>query len=227
MATQTDRDDWILIKDLFQKGYSLAAIRQAVPEAPHESNICRRAKKEGWIRATRQKPPGTRKRSLTRKPEPVAETQQAKPGKPLEWVKTPLSTSRSCLRDNSDLKVQVIESLKAGSTFKIAAAAAGVNEGTLINWRRADPDFETACRQARAQWAQSRIENVNVAADEDWRAATWLLERHPETRDEFRGAEAAKGGGLTVVLNIPRSDAELRQVQGAIIDQLPEKSGPD
>jgi hypothetical protein len=209
-------ETWTQIKDLWQRGYGLVRIAEAIPNSPHISNISRRAKREQWIRI-HKKAPGAKPAKSAKQEKQADGATQTVPVR--AWVPTGLSDKRNSLLDKDDLKLQVIESLKEGSTFKIASAAAGVKENTLIGWRKADPEFETACRQARAQFAQRNIARVNNAASEDWRAATWLLEKHPDTREEFKSAETAKGGGgIQVILQIPRSADEARDIVGQVIE---------
>jgi len=218
-------DTWVQVKDLWQRGFSLVAIAETVPGSPHISNISRRAKKEQWIRVRKKAPTARPAKSAKQEKRSERATQTVQPR---PWVATDLSDKRNSLSDKDDLKLQVIESLKEGSTFRIAAAAAGVNENTLKNWRTADADFETACRQARAQFAQRNIARVNDAASEDWRAATWLLEKHPDTREEFKSAETAKGGGgIQVILQIPRSADEARDIVGQVIEHGRAEALPD
>ena len=55
---------------------------------------------------------------------------------------------------------------------------------------------------------------INRSAERgDWQASKWAMERHPETRDDYR--DQGRSGGVTVVINVPRPDIkDLGQLLG-------------
>ncbi|HEX3456841.1 MAG TPA: hypothetical protein VHR97_02710 [Candidatus Baltobacteraceae bacterium] len=72
----------------------------------------------------------------------------------------------------------ILETLKYGGTWVMAAAAAGISPDTLVNWRDADPAFSEACAGARARGASELLDRIREEAKTgDCRYATWLLER--------------------------------------------------
>lgn len=90
-----------------------------------------------------------------------------------------------------DVADKVIEILRLGGFMESAAAAVGVHRATLYAWielgdperegaRKADEPyrrFRERVEQARAEVEQQAAALVVKAAQEDWRAAAWYLER--------------------------------------------------
>lgn len=80
----------------------------------------------------------------------------------------------------------VIDAVRAGLSYKLAAHRAGVSYDTLNRWRRAgdfpgaSPELCGFCerlRQAEAQAAERHVSNIEAAGQKDWKAAAWFLER--------------------------------------------------
>jgi transposase len=85
--------------------------------------------------------------------------------------------------------------VRAGGTFEVAAAVAGVSERTLYDWmHRGDParaaGRDALHRQLRAAVEAARAERETIlvaqmtraASRGSWRAAAWLLERQFPSR---------------------------------------------
>ena len=108
----------------------------------------------------------------------------------------------------------ILNSMRIGATLEQAAAAAGISDRTLYQWRQDDPAFETACKSSRAAWAISKIKQINDAPD--WKAALALLERAPETKDQY--GHKQDSGGVQIILNITRDDP---REHGTVIDHEP------
>jgi len=70
-----------------------------------------------------------------------------------------------------------------GLTQKDAAAFAGITPETVSVWVKNDPNFLKAKQAAVAVKAARRVKRIEDA--EDWRAATWLLERDPDSRTDY------------------------------------------
>lgn len=121
----------------------------------------------------------------------------------VEKFKPPTTPSSKATPDTKRL---ILEYLQDGLSQKRAAALAGVAEHSVINWRKADEAFDAACRQAAQVFAKRHIGNIARAGDiGDWRASAYLLERHPETKQDFGGTNTARlgAGGIQVILNVP------------------------
>ena len=55
--------------------------------------------------------------------------------------------------------------------------------------------------QARADFCKDKIRNINGAGD--WKASAYLLERHPDTREDFAPAIGGRGGSIQITVNMP------------------------
>lgn len=107
----------------------------------------------------------------------------------------------------------VLNHLRNGVTFEIAARAAGVSDRTVRMWREDDPTFEMACQASRAAFVASKIEQINDAPD--WKAAAYLLERAPETKDQYG---TKQGESPMIVLNITRETPQGITIDGRAIE---------
>jgi hypothetical protein len=96
----------------------------------------------------------------------------------------------------------VLTAIGNGSNLELAAAAAGISDRTLYQWRKDDPAFEAACRAKRAAWLVSKIKQIDDA--DDWKAAAYMIERAPETKDQY--SQKHEGGNTTIVLKIDRTE---------------------
>lgn len=84
---------------------------------------------------------------------------------------------------------RICDILRAGGYLKVAVAAAGIGTSTFHEWmERGDPegtkkadqpfrDFRDRVEQARAEGETRNVTLVAAAANKDWKAAAWLLER--------------------------------------------------
>src|SRR5438128_12676020 len=78
----------------------------------------------------------------------------------------------------------ICEVIAKGNYLSVAASAAGVSESALSKWRRRgrrgeEPyaSLNAAIDAANRDRQISLVATVKTAADADWRAAAWMLER--------------------------------------------------
>jgi hypothetical protein len=71
----------------------------------------------------------------------------------------------------------VCMALREGATYVQAAGAAGISHDTLTRWRRDNPEIDAAVQVAEHVAAARWLGCIDRAADRDWKAAAWLLER--------------------------------------------------
>jgi len=87
------------------------------------------------------------------------------------------------------LMVQLVALIADGMTYHLAAEACGISHETLRQWLRKGESGEqpyvalvASLQRAQALGAHALLVKVTAAADTDWKAAAWLLERrHPES----------------------------------------------
>lgn len=120
------------------------------------------------------------------------------------WVKASDVDLAGKVKATPDARAAVIQTLREGGTYMMAAAMAGVTKATLTAWRK-DEAFQIACDRAIAEFATGQVKRIHRAGSDDWKASSFLLTHHPETRKEFAPAVQAGGGGLHITLNIPRA----------------------
>jgi len=79
---------------------------------------------------------------------------------------------------------ELVEILSAGNYIETACRSVNLPRGTFDTWhakgRRGEKpyaDFVERIDQARALGEIAKVAKVTAAADDDWRAAAWLLER--------------------------------------------------
>lgn len=168
--------DWGAIEAGYRAGKSCRQLAKDYPGISHVA-IAKRARKSGW--------------SVDAAVETAMALTQLTTGSLPETYK-----------GTDERRAAILQKLAAGSTLDMAAKAAGITPDTLRSWRRSDTEFGTACDRAQVAWAERQVGHIDKAADRgDWRASSWLMERHPATRDEF-GQQATKSGGPTVRIEL-------------------------
>ncbi len=85
---------------------------------------------------------------------------------------------------------RIVDAIRRGLPFKLAAAAGGVSYNTFVRWRNegSNPnaprhlrEFCNHVRSAESEAAQRFLGLIEAAAERSWQAAAWMLEkRHPD-----------------------------------------------
>jgi len=128
------------------------------------------------------------------------------------WVKPDATASRppilaAALNIRSDkltdeVLAVLLNMISEGATIELACKASGISPATYRRWADQDPSLRDAVQRARAGTVAGWLSSVNQATRKDWKAATWLLQNSPDTRDNYG---AHKGDGkLEIVINIDR-----------------------
>ena len=91
-----------------------------------------------------------------------------------------------------DKAARIVEAIRQGMPYKLAASAGGVSYNTFVRWRNegTNPnapehlrEFSKQVREAEAEAAQRLYALIIEAAEsgKKWQAAAWMLERrHPD-----------------------------------------------
>jgi hypothetical protein len=75
----------------------------------------------------------------------------------------------------------ILDVIRAGNYNVIAARAAGINPDTFYEWMKTRPDFSDAVKKAQAEGECRNVTIIAQAAQKQWQAAAWNLERkYPE-----------------------------------------------
>lgn len=72
---------------------------------------------------------------------------------------------------------RLLDAIRAGATFELAARYAGLGVATLARHRRLDPDLDTALLEAEGAIAVTWAAQITTAGRKDWRASAWMLAR--------------------------------------------------
>lgn len=115
------------------------------------------------------------------------------------------------------VKNRIIEALRAGTTYEIAAQYAGISRSTLYEWIKKGEKSATGTyrtfydniKKAEAEGAVVHLGTISQASKKDWKAAAWLLERrHGYSKDGvMRAEEQAKE------VELPSNMLELLRMQ--------------
>ena len=112
-------------------------------------------------------------------------------------------------KDTPEIRAAILESLTDGLSMGAAAQLCGLSRSALDAWRERDHAFNSMVDAARAQFVRGQANNVKSAGDRgDWRASSWLLERHHASRADYAAPTPAAMGGLTVNFNLASPWAE-------------------
>lgn len=123
------------------------------------------------------------------------------------------------LKFNELTAEKIVDAIKKGAPYSIAAKSAGISTSTLYRWRRQFPDFAERIERAEAETAVEYLEDVRQAAAKgNTKAMLWWLEkRYP---DIFGHQKGEKGGDDSLDLS-RLSDDELEEYI-----ELAEKAAP-
>jgi len=104
----------------------------------------------------------------------------------------------------------ILDTLRRGASLAAAAAAAGVNPDTVLNWRRARAAFALQVDQAMAEGALRALDAIWTAAESgDWRAAAWLLERRYPEEYGRQALDVRTDGVITIRIIDESSDRDV------------------
>lgn len=110
---------------------------------------------------------------------------------------------------------KIVSYLRAGSYIETAAAASGITKQTLHSWLRRGADGEEPyaafCEEVETAQAEGEVRCLALiasAAQKQWQAAAWLLERrYPEKYGrKDRRDEEKNDQPLTVIVNVASDD---------------------
>ena len=113
-----------------------------------------------------------------------------------------------------EVQKQICDAIEAGNYIETAAAYAGINKDTLYRWLRdgarakkgKKKNFSDAVQKALAKSEMRDVYIIGKAAENQWQAAAWRLERKFPDRwgrkDKQRLEHTGKDGGAIQVENV-------------------------
>lgn len=131
------------------------------------------------------------------------------------------------LEHDPKLAARIVRYVQAGSYLETAAAAAGVNRSTLHRWLKRGAEgeepfaaFSDAVEGALAEAELRDLVRIDRAAETQWQAAAWKLERrNPKLwgRREYTEVTGTDGGPIKYEqLSEPELDAEIERLSAEI-----------
>jgi hypothetical protein len=111
---------------------------------------------------------------------------------------------------------RLTEAISLGSTRKLAAQYAGIDEDTLRAWEKRYPEFKASLLEAEGRAVVGWLAKIEKAAnDGTWQAAAWKLERlHAEdygrtvSEQRHSGPDGKEPVKFTIVIDRNPHDAE-------------------
>lgn len=102
----------------------------------------------------------------------------------------------------------ILRMIENGVPVAAAFGSLGFDRAMAHSWVAEDKDFGAAVVRQTVAYGQRFLGKVEKAADSDWKAASWLLEKHPHSRASFSatGTEGEERPTLNVVLQFQRGD---------------------
>jgi len=174
--------NWDAIQVRYTQGETAYAISKSLAGVPSKVGISKRAKREGWGRINEDTMRTAENLPIVRR------------------------ASGSALGKRAPENIALIlESIELGATEKVAAGIAGISPKTLTRWKQEDPRLAMEIHARRSQNVAEMLGHINQAAQKDWKAAAWSLERDPYSREEFSNRNKEKEMP-TIILNIHRDE---------------------
>lgn len=130
-----------------------------------------------------------------------------KPSQKSEPKRKPAKHPGGCpTKRTPEARDKILEAIRLGATYELAANYAGMHYDTFNEWRKDDPEFSEALREAEGEAALKWLKKIESAAVRNWWAAAWKLERrYPGqygrmvTQTEVTG----KDGGPVLTVRLP------------------------
>jgi len=104
---------------------------------------------------------------------------------------------------------RILDGLRLGMTYKLAAQYGSLAERTLYDWLAADAQFSQDCKDAEASnAAQALAHIVKAARDGNWTAGAWLLER----RHRYTKTEKIEHSGEVRTVRVDLTGADVEEL---------------
>lgn len=118
-------------------------------------------------------------------------------------------------RINAPVYARILAAIASKLPFKAACETVGINRTSAQRLRALDPKLDALFRKANAEAQKGLIRKIDEHADEDWRAASWLLERHGDMREDW--GDKAERPAINITVNVVR-DPAIAIAAGVVID---------
>ncbi len=176
--------DWRAIRERFEAGEAAHSIEQDVDVDVSRVAILKRAKKEQWGK-------------------PVTLTVS-----PVKWLALATGFVELEGRDTftPEKAAEALSLFEIGANHSVVRAAIGIGANTWTRWRNDCEGLRTAIEKAQANHAHKALSRIDLAAENDWKAAERQLSTNPLTKDDY--AQKDGHGGISITFNINRAKPE-------------------
>ena len=105
---------------------------------------------------------------------------------------------------------RLLDALRAGNARVHAARYAGIDQDSITNWMHRSSDFSDAVKKAEADAIVRHVANIaKAAADGQWQASAWWLERrYPEHFGRRFEPDSSPGTAMQVTVIFDHADAD-------------------
>ena len=191
----TKNFNWDVIRLRYMRGETPYAISKSLGGKPSRVAIAKRAKREGWERISEATKHTAKNLPIVRRAEGVALSK----------------------RTEENISI-ILDAVERGVSPTIAADLAGISPKTLGRWRKADPQLDLEIRARQAKNTVEDLGTIKDAAQKDWKAAAWSLERNSYSREEY-GKQRDDKDQIQIILNIHRDEVPVDNA-GNVIDSV-------
>jgi hypothetical protein len=81
------------------------------------------------------------------------------------------------MKYGKEITEEIVKWLKAGNNQKDSAALAGISEETFYKWMKVHAEFSESIKKAEKHCKARNIAIILKAAEKNWQASAWYLER--------------------------------------------------
>ncbi len=127
-------------------------------------------------------------------------------------------------RYTPDRVAKILQAIRVGATQRAAAAYAGIDDSTLIRWKRRYASFAVSINEAEGAAMVGWLAKIEQAANEGaWQAAAWKLERrYPHEYGRSAVEVSGRDGGA---IKVDHKVEDAREVLALRLSRIAAASG--
>jgi len=119
----------------------------------------------------------------------------------------------------AEKKEELLSNLREGMSIDAACAMSRIHRSTFYRWRKEDPEWLELSDHAMNLAEPVLLHKLKKAAEQDWRAYAWILERRwprrwgPRQEIELNHNQVNDGGAAMVAAMILQTDERTKQLE--------------
>lgn len=117
-------------------------------------------------------------------------------------LKHPKKSTRGAKGKKTPLIINALcKAIRLGLPNIRACELVGLSQETFYQWEKSDPEFSEKIKKARSERIEFHLTNIKKAAEKNWTASAWILERtEPEYFGQKSKIELPEGTTINIVL---------------------------